>query len=99
MWTNRELNAWCQDVRDRFEKRFGVKARLSPTLHDLESEVMERMMRCGIEARHFGVTEHDSLAILAHHTLLVDQMRRFGGRANAPHPAYVRRHGNPPYYA
>lgn len=78
------FEAWAEDIRRRFEIRFGEKAPRAPNVIQLETSVQERMMRCGVEARFFGVEEHDDLAILAHHTLLRDAVRQ-ERRVNRPH--------------
>ena len=71
-----EFTAWCQDIRERFETAFSIKPNPTPNLVNLTSIVQERIMRCAVEARFFGIDDHrDDLAILAHHTLLKDDLR------------------------
>lgn len=71
-----EFDAWCKSVQDRFERCFSMKP---PALNliNLSSQVEERMMRCAIEARFFDIDgeNRDDLAILAHHTLLLDDIK------------------------
>lgn len=75
-----EFEAWCKDIRTRYEKQFNIEAKGAPNLVNLESEVQERMMRCGMEARAFDLDDdRDDLAILAHHTLLADDIKYRGG--------------------
>lgn len=72
---------WCTDVRRRFETVFGYAPPKSPgSLVELDSRVQERIMRCGIEARAFQIADYDGLAILAHHSLILDDVR--AGRSN-----------------
>ena len=76
-----EFTAWCQDIRERFESAFSLKPNPAPNLVNLTSIVQERIMRCAVEARFFGIDDHrDDLAILAHHTLLKDDLRFHGSR-------------------
>lgn len=76
-----EFAAWCQDIRDRFEAAFSFKPSGAPNLVNLTSIVQERIMRCAVEARFFGIDDgRDELAILAHHTLLKDDLRFHGSR-------------------
>lgn len=60
---------WCVGVRDRYEASFGAPPAKAPNLINLDDRVQERMMRCGIEARAFGLHEQDDIAVLAHLTL------------------------------
>ncbi len=71
-----EFQNWCRDVRQRYERAFSHKPNATPDLAFPDSIVVERVMRCAIEAQFFGVDEHDDLMILAHHTLLLDALRR-----------------------
>jgi hypothetical protein len=76
-----EFATWCDDIRDRFERAFSFKPNPTPNLVNLTSAVQERIMRCAVEARFFGIDDHsDDLAILAHHTLLKDDLRFHGSR-------------------
>ena len=76
---------WCISVRARYQDTFGVAPPKAPKLIDLDSRVQERMTRCGVEARALGIDTngYDELAILAHHTLLLDDVKR--GRGNLYH--------------
>ena len=76
-----EFKSWCEDIRARFEEAFQEKPNTVPNLVRLTSSVQERIMRCGVEARYFGISDNrDELAILAHHTLLKDDLRFKGFR-------------------
>ncbi|AXQ68967.1 hypothetical protein HOU00_gp158 [Caulobacter phage CcrPW] len=77
---------WCLHVRDRFQQRFGYAPPKAPSMVELDSRIQERIMRCGVEARRFDLEHHDDLAILAHHTLIMDDVRE--GFSNS-HARYV----------
>jgi hypothetical protein len=78
-----EFDLWCKDIRARYERMFNIEPKGAPNLVNLESEVQERMMRCGVEARVFDLDDNrDDLAILAHHTLLADDMKYLNGTNN-----------------
>lgn len=76
---------WCADVRDRYAAMFGVAPPKAPALIALDSRVQERMLRCGAQARAFNIdmNGYDDLAILAHHSLLMDDVKQ--GRLNFYH--------------
>lgn len=69
------FDQWCTDVRTRHATEFSSSPAKAPNLINLDDRVQERMMRCGVEARAFGLNDQDDIAILAHHTLLVDDMK------------------------
>lgn len=74
---------WCRDVRARYERQFGIKPPATPNLIELSSNIQERMMRCGLEARAFQLDDsRDTIAILAHHTLLLDDIKILKGVNN-----------------
>jgi hypothetical protein len=76
-----EFKLWCEDIRTRFEEAFSERPNPTPNLVNLTSPVQERIMRCAVEARYFGMDDNrDHLAILAHHTLLKDDLRFKGYR-------------------
>lgn len=75
---------WCASVRERYKAEFLVDAPKPPSSVDLDSRVQERMMRVGVEARRFDIANSfDDLVVLAHHTLLLDDVKR--GRGNLYH--------------
>jgi hypothetical protein len=80
------FDEWCGSVRDRFEKTFGYTAPRSPSLVELDSRVQERIMRCGVEAHRFGLEHYDEMAVLAHHTLILEDVK--AGMSNS-HMRYV----------
>jgi hypothetical protein len=71
-----EFDSWCQSVKDRYTRCFSETPKF-PDLVCLSSQVQERMLRCAIEARFFDIdcNDRDDLAILAHHTLLLDAIK------------------------
>lgn len=66
---------WCEGIREQYYEMYGVIPARAPSLSNLDSRVQERTMRCGIEARTFNLSDYDSLAILAHYTLLRDDIK------------------------
>jgi hypothetical protein len=79
---------WCRDVRSKYEQQFGIKPAAAPNLVNLSSIIQERMMRCGLEARAFQLDDdRDTIAILAHHTLLYDDIKTRKG-VNDPSRLY-----------
>lgn len=78
-----EFKNWCERIRTNFDQAFNFQPNKNPNLAELHSIVSERMMRCGLEARYFGIEDGwDDLAILAHHTLLRDDLRHGLSRPN-----------------
>jgi len=68
---------WCESVRERYKDAFNQPPEGTPATYPLSDVIQERMMRVGDWARHFNVEdEHDNLVILAHHTLLLDEIKR-----------------------
>ena len=72
----KEFAEWSKSVRTRWKKQFNAEP-FTPNLSVLTSPLQERMMRCAIEARYFDITDEnrDDLVILAHHTLLIDDIK------------------------
>jgi hypothetical protein len=72
-----EFRSWVKDVKSRWTETFN-NTPASPSMDSLTPAIQERMMRCGVEARHFqidGVEDRDSLVLLAFCTLLLDDIK------------------------
>lgn len=74
---------WCASVRERYKAEFLVEPPKPPSSVNLDDRVQERMMRVGIEATALDVTGFDDLVVLAHHALLLDDVKH--GRGNSYH--------------
>lgn len=82
--TDLTFKEWCASVRDRYEKEFLVAPPKAPSSVDIDSRVQERIMRVGVEASRFNILDSfDDLVVLAHHSLLLDDVKR--GRGNLYH--------------
>ena len=71
------LKEYCSNVRAQYFDEFGRKPKPSPDLINLDREVQQRMMRCGVEANMLGVdpSNRDDLATLAYHTMMSDKIK------------------------
>ena len=71
------FNEYVHDTKERYKSRHSRYPEM-PKFWDLDSEVQERMMRVGVEARAFQIDDGniDSIMILAYCTILRERMRR-----------------------
>jgi hypothetical protein len=79
-YANVALKRYYSDITKRFEDTFDIKP-TKPNFGTLSSPIQERMMRLELDVHRWGIdrTDQDALVMLAHHTLLEDQINSRDG--------------------
>jgi hypothetical protein len=71
------FNEYVRDTKALYKDRYGFNPEM-PVFWDLPSEIQERMMRVGIEARTLNIDDGnvEAIMILAYCTILRDRMQQ-----------------------